>query len=223
MFWKKRSGKPFGEHDSQSQTSMDDYDFGVALEDIERNFGNRNKIPNKLDIMKPPLWLRLNSMDGLHIIYEYQWKLFREGELVWCALVQANKHLFAPSDNVDSPGNTVYSFDDDLKRDPSPMLEVASRLFSFKGEDGLTHPMVQKIADVLAHERDRAMHMPIPDLLTRNRNILFTGNMFCRKHLPDGYISTRLMPMLAIRGRKPTIIVPKWYWPESLRPVLGQL
>lgn len=153
--------------------------------------------------------------DRLSDIYSQQDKLLREGEVVWGALVQANRQLFADGPE-NHPGNVIYSLDPASFSMPGVLMAAAHQLFSVKGDKDVSAEM-QVFSQTLADELERLMKVKVPGELTHGLETFFTSVMFDRLHLPDGVLRGGLMPMLAHPKLDATMVVPYWHWPDAFR------
>jgi len=217
MFFKrKKSSQPLELQDSQSAFQVEQglraYDFELALKDMETSLAPFRETMLQRDKIKRPVWL--TKSDGLFAIINEQWAIRRTGKIIYGALVQANNLLFEPG-TQNSPGNMIYSHDPYYKAHPHELLRLASGLFSFKGDKGLSDETLQAIADILENEMDRNLYSELPLEYTNGRKVIMTGTMFERTHLPNGYIQSSIMPIIASIWAHETVMLPVHYWPAS--------
>jgi len=165
--------------------------------------------------MPPPRWLKRMRKDELWEIYHHRKELLQHGRVVWACVVQANEVLFGPG-KFDAPAMAIYSpdayFDDHLE----DLLHLGTRLFALKGTQ-LQDPEEQRFAEIISNERERAMRLRVPDAMTDGHAVISTSIMVHRRHLPDGILVKRMVPLLIHPNTTPaTIILPSRYWPPAL-------
>jgi hypothetical protein len=165
--------------------------------------------------MTPPKWLRGRRDDELWEIYRKQDLLWKKGEVVWAATVQANRLLFSPGPH-DSPATAIYSFDGRIDERVGVLLDVASRLFRLKGA-AVANAEERRYGEMLADEHERAMDMPVPATVASPWHMTSTSIMVCRKHVPRGVLAGKFFPLLAHPDTPATLIVPSQFWPEGFR------
>jgi len=102
------------------------------------------------------------------------------------ALVQANSALFSAG-HGNAPGNMLYSLDSYYASHPFELESLASNLFAFKGDKGLSDATIQAIADILENELDRNLYSELPLEYAAGRKVIMTGTLFERKHLRWSY------------------------------------
>ncbi len=205
--------------DSQKHVFTGTYDYSQALQDIRHNIGPAPRKFTRRDRLNAPDWMNHPAKDKLYILVAQNQRLFEQGRIVWGAMVQANVLIFELGpDNV--PGNMIYSFDPRMDAMPQFLSDIAANLFNFKGESGAPSG-VQNIANAMADEFERLMKVKLPPEIALDYEIFFTGDLFDRKHLKNGILASRILPMLAHPDMDATMIVPHWYWPDSLHRVLA--
>jgi hypothetical protein len=195
---------------------MEDLDYAAILADMNRAFGKAPRWVHGRDKIRMPLWA-FTTGDLLARIYWKQSVLLKRGQIVWGALVQANKNMFVPGPN-NHPGNMIYSRDPDSFGRPDILLDAADSLFSIKGQAAAT-PELQRFADTLADEMERLLRVYVPCELTSGLETVFTGLMFDRRHLPMGIIDRRILPMLVHPDLDETMVLPCRYWPRAFLQV----
>jgi iron-sulfur cluster assembly protein len=178
------------------------------LGDPPRRF-DRDEWPDLL--IPEPAWAK---NDDLAVVFDDQRFLYKEGEVVWGAYVQANRAAFRPGP-ADHPGTLVYSRHPDVDDDPTLLMRFASRLHALKDRNS-DDPDEQRYGDMLRDEFERAMRWRAPPTLTDGLPVYSTSVMACRKHLPGGLLARTLVPILRHRDTVATLIVPHWFWPRSL-------
>ena len=112
--------------------------------------------------------------------------VFRDGEVVWGHIIQANSQLFQPGDE-DAPGELVYSLQDKNMVRTDQLAQLATRLFSLKGTTP-TNPDLATIADYLTDQFIRVFGLDVPPSLCSGINCKISTTMFFRQHLPNGKV-----------------------------------
>lgn len=207
-FAKPKDSQP----DFNSETSLTEYDFQLALSDMEESFKAYRRSQSKRDNMRCPKWL--DASDGLFTLIAKQRELREKGKIVYSALVQANSMLFS-SGKGNAPGNVLYSYDPYYASNPHELQSLASGLFSYKGNKGLSDETMQAIADILESELDRNLYSELPLEYTSGRQVIMTGVLFERLHLKNKRLNGSIMPLLALPFVHETLILPAHYWPDS--------
>jgi hypothetical protein len=138
--------------------------------------------------------------------------LWREGQVVWSHLVQANSLLFRPG-NDNCPGELLY--DPTGRVDPQRFAAAAMAMFRLKGLR-LRNPWLAFFAQALTHERTRTSGVELPASLGA-RGLQTATLLFFRGHLPGGVISGHRMPIL-VSDKLPgmVMVLPSRYWPANL-------
>jgi len=180
---------------------------------MEETFRPFRTNPYKRDWINFPSWL--TSADGLHAVLSKQSEIRKSGKIVYSALVQANSALFSAG-RGNSPGNMLYSLNSYYASHPFELENLASNLFAYKGDKGLSNATIQAIADILENELDRELYSELPLEYASGRKVIMTGTLFERKHLRYGYIQFSTMPMLVSPWAPECIMLPAHYWPPSL-------
>jgi hypothetical protein len=162
--------------------------------------------------VRPPGWFP--QTDDLMEVYRRQGTLMREGDIVWGALVQANAHLFQPGPD-DHPAMAIHSEDPYFEDDPARLAAVARRLSELKGTTP-DDPGERRWAEMITDEMERGMGWVAPKSCTGGRQVISTGFMVFRRHLPDGVLRCGWFPLLTHPETPAVMIVPSKYWPPDL-------
>ncbi len=163
-----------------------------------------------------PMWMWFNRRDELWTLYRERMRVLETGQVVWAALVQANQLLFEPG-TLDCPAAAVYGLDPSFDRDPDELRRIAHELFALKGTTP-ADPALRQAADDITNEMARRYNMRLPDALTGGRDVYMTCIMVHRRHLPTGYLTQGLFPLVVAPGQTPaTMILPSRYWGPELR------
>lgn len=164
----------------------------------------------------PPLWMWLHLGDAIWVLYRERARLLRSGRVVWGTLVQANELLFQPA-TADLPAAALYSPDRHYDDKPEELGRIAQALFALKGTTP-ADPSLQKLAHDITDELERSYNLRVPDLLTGGREVYLTTIMVHRRHLPGGYLTQGLFPLIAHpASTRATMILPARYWGPELR------
>lgn len=162
-----------------------------------------------------PAWVSGNPDEALAAFFAEAPRILREGTVVWGAIVQANALLFEPGD-LDCPAEVVFSL---APGDTVPLAElrrVAAALFELKGTQP-SHPGERRIADHLTNEFTRVFGLEVPSTISPAIPCLLSTVMVTRKHLPEGYLRSTFLPVVASPTAPHLVVpVPSRYWPRSL-------
>lgn len=165
--------------------------------------------------MAPPPWMHKVPSDALWEIYRRQEWVYTQGIVVWGHIVQANSQLFSPG-QTDCPASVLYSTDLWFDGQPEALGAIAEQLFAVKGKRH-PDPGMAEFSRMLANEVDRAPRLPVPPALTGGRPVFHTSVMVVRGHLPRGYLTHSLFPLLIEpRHTFAAIILPSRFWPPEL-------
>ena len=164
-----------------------------------------------------PLWAKRNKSEKLNELFENIPTLFKEGVVVWGQIIQANQLLFSPgSDNC--PGEVLFSASKRVESDVDVLRQVASSVASLKGTQP-EEPHAASVAEYLTDEMIRVFGLRAPDLIACGIKCRISTTFFVRKHLPNGYLSSGVLPLVVL-PREPcyAMPLPSRYWaPELIR------
>lgn len=162
----------------------------------------------------PPSWCLLGG-DPLMGLYWNQKKLRDRGRVVWGHLVQANNLLFKPGPH-DCPANVIYEPVASGERSYIALPRIAQSIFDLKGQRH-HEAELRECSRWVTNERLRMVDALVPRQLTGGRDIVFSTVMIHRKHLPFGYLSCSMFPLIINPEETPwTMILPGEYWPEGV-------
>ena len=140
-------------------------------------------------------------------------KLYREGKVVWAAVVQANNLLFSPDNGASAPAEVV--FDPTGQTSPEQLIAARDTLYALKN----TQPedeAARRYAEHLTGESSRLFNFPYPQNLGENDLVCSTVWIWCM-HLPDGMLSMPVFPILYHPDTDGRIMpLPARFWPEAL-------
>jgi iron-sulfur cluster assembly protein len=167
--------------------------------------------------MTPPDWLRPD--DAISRIYHEESRIVRVGEVRWAAVVHANATMYRPGAVQQYSGaQVIYATDPDLPL--ATLFALAGKLFRIKtAESRPDDPDVQRVADMLAAETQRALDWPIPLSLTYGAEIFTTIVMLPRQNLAGGVLGEGFFPVLADPQTRMAVLIPSTHWHESLRAI----
>lgn len=160
-------------------------------------------LPKKLANLKPqqryylqikkPHWMQ--SDNELFPQLQYLGECYREGKVVWGALVQANKQLIQsrnPHMPNGYPGEIVY--DPTGRTNATELMAYAHKLYELKTKDS-DNPELATHGQRLKNEREYVIGRPYPSSLT-NLPLRISTVFFWRHHLPNGLLSQSFFPIL---------------------------
>jgi hypothetical protein len=187
------------------------------LQQCQRNFGTAPRSFSWLDRLS---YLQIHTpdwalQDELKIFFKNQKRLFLQGKVVWAQIVQANSLLFSPGRD-DLPALVIYAASDRSNLDPTLLSAIASKIFDLKGTQP-TDPSLTKLADCLTDEYSRKFGVFVPSSFALNLPCELTTIYIARKHLPNGYLSKGIFPLI-VNNSDPKIaaILPSRYWPPAM-------
>jgi hypothetical protein len=163
----------------------------------------------------PPQWLQNAPADALWEIYRQQDVLWRDGLVVWACIIKANQAALSPG-KEDVPASVVYS--------PHPWfdarLDQLGRIAQVLGElQGKQHrdPETAEFARMMFNDQNRAPRLPVPKAIFGEFPAFHTSVMVVRKHLPRGFLTNGMLPVLIKpQTTTATIILPSCYWSPLL-------
>lgn len=202
-----------------------DNQFERIIEECRHSFGRPPREMSMFDIwrrkMPKPLWVKLSNDKEFSKIFDNQAALLKRGNIVWGAVVQANKHLFV-SGRSDCPAAILYSLDPSVDANPSILRNAASSLYSVKGKK-VDDEEIQIFADNLEDETVTDLKLVVPKSLSEGIECLYTCIMVHRKHLPDRKLSHGLFPILVNpMETEATMILPSMYWSKPFAMAWGK-
>ncbi|HBJ35015.1 MAG TPA: hypothetical protein DDZ51_09695 [Planctomycetaceae bacterium] len=190
--------------------------FGDAPRHIDRATENRL-------LVHPPWLSKLRLGDSLAKLIQNSTlrSLFRNGQVTWGHVVQANQDLFEPmplteSYIYDRPGEILFSPFDSEVVTPEYLQSLARKIGSLRRAQGLDAEM-QSWANYLNAETTRVVGKPVPQRFSPAIACFVSTTLFRRSYLPDGVLRNPLLPVI-VAPQQPfyAIPLPSIYWPESL-------
>jgi hypothetical protein len=167
-----------------------------------------------LHVPTPP-WAVQNKSDKLTELFKNIPTVFSEGVVVWGQIIQANQLLFSPgADNC--PGEVVFSASKRVDSEVELLRDVAISMADLKGTQP-ENPQAAAVAEYLTDEMIRVFGLKAPDLIGSGIKYRISTTFFVRKHLPNGYLSNGLLPLVVL-PREPcyAMPLPSRYWAPAL-------
>ncbi|WP_339952232.1 hypothetical protein [Yoonia sp. 2307UL14-13] len=178
-----------------------------ALADGNLSIGHRERRYRRV---KKPSWMRFQKDPVLQQQLDQHEYLLENGQIAWCAVIQANELLFSDGPH-DHPAAFIYGTDKRILEDPEILTDAAEGLFEIKGR--VTTPEVQHFADRLADETTSDLKLPVPTELTNGIQCFYTTMIVFRKHILYGRLDGRILPILtAPHATDAVTILPERYW-----------
>lgn len=169
---------------------------------------------------RPP-WADAGPLGAL---FDHQQTLLQHGTLCWAYLVMANSALWQPGPEPCAAAFAVWSDDPFVDRFPHWLQRPASYLGNYHGAStrSPTPPIAYREYLRIRDETMHVSHLLLPPHMTEGRAVYSQAVLLVRAHLPRGYVTGRLFPLLQLRapGIPPTAMVfPSSLWPAQLRHV----
>jgi hypothetical protein len=143
--------------------------------------------------------------------------LYREGTVVWAAVVQANSDLFKPGTKP-LPANVVWSADAQFDEDPAALVEIGREVFKLKHTEP-DDKQLREVAKVVTDELNYIVNYKLPQKLTSGRKVYLTTIVIARNTLPNGMLEGRYFPaVVAERAPRKVAVLPWTWWPRSMLP-----
>jgi hypothetical protein len=195
-----------------AQNTLDDW-----LQICQRNLGNTPRSFSWIDRLRylsisTPAWA---NNDTLQTFFKNQNRLMSQGDLRWGNIVQANTALFIPG-QTSCPADVIFPAQQIPDFNPEILSEIASKIFRLKGTEP-TDPQLLKVAKHLTDEYDRTFGLFVPSNFCLNIPCELSTIFIDRKHLPNGYLSRSLFPLIVSPAQpKIAMILPSKYWPSAM-------
>jgi hypothetical protein len=156
------------------------------------------------------------------LIFDHAQEVFRKGIICWGHIVIANEALYRPGTEACLPAAVVWSVDPFVDRFPH-WLSVPAQHLDHYGDEPTPAPQPPSAHCAYLHIRD--MHatyenLALPPYMTEGRLVHLFEVMIFRQHLPKGYLTGKLMPLLvSTKAVLPALgmAVPCAIWPDELR------
>jgi hypothetical protein len=174
-------------------------------------------------LVNPPWFTKLRFGDSLARLVQNGTlrALFRQGDIVWGHVIQANTELYEPppseeSYTFDRPGELVFSPRVDSAETPLHLGEVARHLAGLRDASDLDAEL-QPWSDYLFAETERVVGRRVPSRFAAQNACFVSTTLFRRSHLPGGLLEKPLLPIVVAR-RQPyfAMTLPREFWPPAL-------
>ncbi len=164
-------------------------------------------------IMDRPKWTFENNTESFDMIYSSQHNLLQNGKVVWAAIVLANEDLFKGA-GEQLPAAIVYSFDPFFDSQPQKLNEISDLIFTVKANSSDSE--LNDFANIVSDKKKVILNTKVPNCLTDNKECNFCFIIIDPDFLPDGRLSKRLLPVLAIPGQDTALLLPDEFWDQRL-------
>ncbi|RYG64323.1 hypothetical protein EON80_19435 [bacterium] len=156
-----------------------------------------------------PRWCAQSQLAPLQ---QQRINLLRQGQVVASALIQANWTLYRPMPE-DAPALVVWSEEPNLANDDKELRCLAKRINDLR-YDG-TGGDLAELGELVNNEHEFPLQYAVPPSLAENTYM--TTILVFRRHMPSGFISSRLLPLLVLpEVTSQSLILPGKYWPQEL-------
>jgi hypothetical protein len=191
-----------------------DGDIAPVLPEMQARLARWQQIlsPSTLGAILGPRPAWMASSDPLGEVFAQQRRLLAEGQVVWGALVQANRQLFSAGSS-DCPALVIHSPDPHFNERPRELALIAQKFFQFKGSTP-TDPTLRAVAQRVTDEMDRSLGFSLPPVFSR-RPLQSCAVMVFRRHLPRGVLTSPILPLLTHPSTPAVMILPAQFWPPG--------
>ena len=157
-------------------------------------------------------YLRIDRPDwcgpefGGFSVYQRSSELLKTGRVVWGAIAWANDKALKPGE-VDQPGVVVLGADASYDKDALALGDITNVLNAAQQQAG------GHVLEKLGGEGVKT----VAEEIVGKRTAYTAPVVFHRKHLPHGYVTGQILPVLMFpAGTGPAMVVPAKYWPDEL-------
>ena len=136
----------------------------------------------------------------------YDYSVINKGNIYYGYIVQAADMGFKKQFNLMGIGGViVYSPDEYFESNPLKLKEIAHAIYK------------KRYSNILKDESDFFTNLRLPDSQTEGREVYMTSMMIYRMHLPTGYLSDSLFPVIANPKASRTVLAADVkYWSKNL-------
>ena len=140
---------------------------------------------------------------------------FVRGDVVWAAIVKANRALYQPG-TQDAPGCIVWSFDPYFDERFSDLAAIGRHVSELRGTRP-ADPTLARFTALVEDDYSTPSSDFIPSVLSQGRHVRYQVLSFFRRRLACGYIVERRVPVI-VDWQRPTSIMlfPLQYWGGAL-------
>ena len=142
----------------------------------------------------------------------YDFSVIESGKIYYAHIVQANSRLFEDKAfaMLTHPAVVIYSTDQYFEQNPLALSKLARFLFESRNTDNWA-------GKILNNEYEYESNLQVPMEWTDGRVVYMTTVMIYRKHLPLGYLSDSLLPIIANpQSATAVFVVDVKYWTQPL-------
>lgn len=171
-------------------------DYRKEIETVRENFAADTN-PDKNMTLKPGFGPNKKFHDR---------SVIATGKIRYGYVVEANNEMFRFKDlqTVVLPGVVIYSTDEFYDENPLELKKIANELY------------YNRRHNILRNELKYFTAQRLPDELTGGRDVYVTTIVFYRLHLPLGYLTDSLLPLVADPKHTGVFIVDPKYWTDTL-------
>lgn len=177
-------------------------DYQKELETVRTNFAaDTNPKKNRIAI---------EEFYGSKPFYDFS--VIESGKIYYAYLVEANSLLFRSKmfAMLTHPAVVIYSTEEYFEKNPMALSKLAHFLFESKNAANWA-------GKVLNDELNYFSNLQVPMEWTDGHEVYMTTIMIYRKHLPLGYLSDSLLPIVADpQSATASFVVDVKYWPKQL-------
>jgi hypothetical protein len=154
-------------------------------------------------------------IDQLNTFFRKKKDLLKRGQIVWGQTIQANQYLYHPGCD-DAPAEVIFCPELSQTIDPDRLTPIAQKFQSLKGTQP-EDPELAALAASITDEYDRHFGLPLPQCLSPDFPTETSVIYIVRKHLPNGYLSQKILPLLVYPEQPRVVMVlPCRYWPTAM-------
>lgn len=187
--------------------------FAEELYQMRKKYRSKPLVDIKLN---RPVWL--DSEDPMSDIYYEKPTLLQQGEIVYAKIVQANSILFKRFPSLDCPAHIIYSTDSFFDKNPEILYDVASHIYSYKGQaPDIVPDEWKEVARVITDEYDRKGFSFTLNIDGHSYEFYMISTMIYRKLLPKGKLCGNIIPILTVPKCKQVLILPRKYWTKKFK------
>ena len=183
------------------------------LSQMRKNYKNKPLSDIKLC---HPKWL--DSQDPMFKIYDEKSTLLQKGEIIYASILQANNFLFKNFPPFNCPAQILYSKDLYFVENPERLHIIASKIYSYKGQEPDSVPNEWKeVVSVITDELDRSDFTFSAEIENRSVEYSMIPIMAFRKLLPKRRLCGNIIPILTADECEQVLILPKQYWSKRFK------
>ena len=142
----------------------------------------------------------------------YDFSVIEKGKIYYAYLVEANRLLFEDKKfaMLTHPAVVLYSTEEYFEKNPTALKKLARYMFDNRNKKGWA-------GKILSNETFYFSNLQVPPELADGHEIFMTTIMIYRRHLPLGYLTNSLLPIIANPLQSSAVfVVDVKYWTEAL-------